>query len=258
VSFISVRRHTILAISALIGLLIALGLLYLVNRAAAVDTVPVVVATRAITTGTTLDESMLKVQQWPAHLKPFVAASNIDSVIGQLTREDLEPGEPLIPGKLFLAGESGSLSDRLTRGERGLSIVVNEMVGVDPKTLVGSFVDVLVTIRQENDVTISRPVAERLRVLAVNQSLDPRKPQPVKQLTLGVTLEQATAIEAARLQGDVSALLRNRGDLERASISAAPTTSLGMAPTPAAVKRNTPVKSQPPIELIVGAERVTP
>lgn len=70
-SFISVRRYTILAISALIGLLIALGLLYLVNRAAAVDTVPVVVATRAITTGTTLDESMLTVQQWPAHLKPF-------------------------------------------------------------------------------------------------------------------------------------------------------------------------------------------
>lgn len=257
-SFISVRRHTVLAISALIGLLIALGLLYVVNRAAAVDTVPVVVATRAITTGTTLDESMLTVQQWPAHLKPFVAASNIDSVIGQLTREDLESGEPLLPGKLFLAGESGSLSDRLTRGERGLSIVVNEMVGVDPKTLVGSFVDVLVTIRQENDVTISRPVAERLRVLAVNQSLDPRKPQPVKQLTLGVTLEQATAIEAARLQGDLSALLRNRGDLERANTSAAPRTSLGMATTPAAVKRNTPVKSQPPIELIVGAERVTP
>jgi hypothetical protein len=73
-----------------------------------------------------------------------------------------------------------------------------------------------------------------------------------------VTLEQATAIEAARLQGDLSALLRNRGDLERASTSAAPRTSLGMAPPPAAVKQNTPVKSQPPIELIVGAERVTP
>ena len=144
-SFISVRRYTILAISALIGLLIALGLLYLVNRAAAVDTVPVVVATRAITTGTTLDESMLTVQQWPAHLKPFVAASNIDSVIGQLTREDLESGEPLLPGKLFLAGESGSLSDRLTRGDRGLSIVVNEMVGVDPKTLVVTELEIFVT-----------------------------------------------------------------------------------------------------------------
>lgn len=254
-SRISVRRHTVLAISALLGLIVALGLLYGINRASAVDTVPVVIAAVPIATGTTLDSSLLKVQEWPAHLKPFIAASDIGDVIGKVTREKLVTGEPILPGKLFLAGEGGSLSDRLTRGERGLSILVNEMVGVDANSLVGSFVDVLVTIRQDNGEAISRPVAARLRVLAVNQSADPRRPQPVRQLTLGVTLEQATAIESARLQGSLSALLRHGGDLDQEMRAVAtPTPAESSVPT----KRIAAVKARPPIELIVGAERVNP
>ncbi len=253
-SLVSVRRHTVLAISALFGLIVALGLLYGVNRASAVETVPVIVAAQPIGTGTTLEASLLKVQDWPAHLKPFVAASDIGDVIGKVTREELVTGEPILPGKLFLAGEGGSLSDRLTRGERGLSIVVNEIVGVDAKSLAGAFVDVLVTIRQDNGEAESKLVAERLRVLAVNQSADPRRPQPVKQLTLGVTLEQATAIEAARLQGPLSALLRHARDLDQQTPSPAAATSV----TPSeSQKRISPVKARPTIELIVGAERVS-
>ena len=38
-SLVSVRRHTVLAISALLGLIVALTLLYAINRASAVDTV---------------------------------------------------------------------------------------------------------------------------------------------------------------------------------------------------------------------------
>ncbi len=254
-SLVSVRRHTVLAISALLGLVVALILLYAVNRASAVQTVPVVVAAQPIGMGTTLDASLLKVQEWPAHLKPFVAASDIGDVVGKVTREELVSGEPILPGKLFLAGEGGSLSDRLTRGERGLSIVVNEMVGVDANSLVGAFVDVLVTIRQDSGEAVSRPVAKRLRVLAVNQSADPRRPQPVKQLTLGVTLEQATAIEAARLQGSLSALLRHGRDLDQdMPLAAAPAS----VTRPEASKPTTSTKARPAIELIVGAERVSP
>lgn len=254
-SLISVRRHTVLAVSAVIGLVVGLSLLYAVRRASAVNTLPVVTAIEPISAGTTLDASMLSVQPWPAHLKPFVAASSIDDVIGKVTREDLVTGEPVLPGKLFRAGESGSLSDRLTRGERGLSIAVNEMVGVDAKALVGAFVDVLVTLRQDDGSAVSRPVAERLRVLAVNQSADPRRPQAVKQLTVGVSLEQATAIEAARLQGPLSALLRHAQDLDqrpRPSVTPAPIA------TTATSQRSTAVKTRPTVELIVGAERVTP
>lgn len=253
-SLVSVRRHTVLAVSALLGLVVALGLLYAVNRASAVETVPVVVSTQPIGMGTPLDASMVKVQKWPAHLKPFVAASSVEDVIGKVTREALVAGEPILPGKLFRAGEDGSLSDRLTRGERALSIVVNEMVGVDAASLVGAFVDVLVTTRQDNDEAISRLVAKRLRVLAINQSADPRRPQPVKQLTLGVTLEQAIAIEAARLQGPLSALLRHARDLDQdMPLAAAPTS----VTRPEASKPTTSSKARSPIELIVGAERVS-
>ena len=51
-SLVSVRRHTVLAISALLGLIVALTLLYAINRASAVDTVPVVIAAVPIATGT--------------------------------------------------------------------------------------------------------------------------------------------------------------------------------------------------------------
>lgn len=252
-AFVRVRRYAVLAASALLGLVLSLLLLRWVIRSAAVETVPVVVAGNAIPSGTTLDATMVTVTAWPKHLKPFVAAATPEVVAGRVTRHDLLAGEPILPSKLFRPGESGNLAERLTRGERGLSVVVNEMVGVDPETLIGTYVDILVTMRRENGTPVTLPVAQRLRVLGVNRNSDSRRPQTVRQLTVGVTLQQATAIESARLEGPLSALLRRTGDEDQ------PASTSIIAPAQAAPQRapmSRPKPTPPPTEVLIGTEKI--
>lgn len=252
-TFVRLRRYAVLAASALVGLIVSLLLLRWVVRSAAVETVPVVVAGHTIPAGTILDATMVTVTPWPEHLKPFVVAATPEVVAGRVTRYDLVEGEPVLPSKLYRPGESGNLAERLTRGERGLSVVVNEMVGVEPETLIGTYVDILVTVRRDNGTPVTLPVAQRLRVLGVNRNSDPRRPQAVRQLTVGVTLPQATAIESARLEGPLSALLRRTGDDDQ------PASTSSIAPAQAAPHRapmSRPKPTPPPTEVLIGTEKI--
>lgn len=252
-SLLSVRHPASLAAAALVGLLVSLALLFIVSRSAAVKTTPVLVAAQDVPAGVALTKEMLKVVDWPAHLKGFSAIASPKEAVGRVTHVALISGEPVMSAKLWAAGERGYIEDRLVSGERALSVSVNEMIGIDPATLPGNFIDLIITPRGEAATAASSPVAERLRVLAVNRSADPARPQPIRQLTLAVTPEQARSIESARAQGTLTALLRNAQDV------------LCTAPSVAQFPENTRPQAksatraaQRPIEIILGAEKVTP
>ncbi|NDE01001.1 MAG: Flp pilus assembly protein CpaB [Gammaproteobacteria bacterium] len=211
-AFPRVRREALLAIAALAGLLISLVLIYTVERRAAVTTVPVLVVTKSVAKGTTLEASMVEVKQWPAH--------------GRLARIDLFAGEPLLNAKLRQRGERGDLNDQLGVGERALSIRVNDIVGVPVDSILGQHVDLLLTQRVGDAAASSLPVAERVRVLAVNNTGSADRPQPIRMLTLAVTPAQATAIEESRSTGTLTALVRNPRDRRMTTApAAAPSTS---------------------------------
>ena len=117
-----VRGAALLAIAALVGLIVSLVLIYTVERLAAVTTVPVLVVTKSVAKGTTLQANMVEVVQWPAHLKSLEALKAPEAALGRLTRVDLYDGEPLLDGKLRRRGERGDLNDQLGVGERALSV----------------------------------------------------------------------------------------------------------------------------------------
>jgi len=249
-----VRGAALLAIAALVGLLVSLVLIYTVERRAAVTTVPVLVVTKSVAKGTALEASMLEVAQWPAHLKGFEALKAPEAAVGRLARIDLYAGEPLLDAKLRQRGERGDLNDQLGVGERALSVRVNDILGVPVEDILGQNVDLLLTRRTGDSAASSLPVAERVRVLAVNNTGSADRPQPIRMLTLAVTPEQAAAIERARSEGTLTVLVRNPRDEKLSSPVVAPSrveTTPVSSPRPIAIQ-------EAPVELIVGSETVTP
>lgn len=256
-SFISPRHPAFLAIAAAGGLLLSLVLLFWVNRIAAVQTVPVAVVTQDVPAGVPLSATMIKIVDWPDHLKEFDAIATAKEGVGRVTREALFTGEPVLSAKLWAPGEQGTIEQRLQTGERALSVDVNEMVGVDPETLPGNYVDLIATPKGDATSCSTAPVAERLRVLAVDREADLQRSRGIRQLTLAVTPEQARAIDFERTKGSLTALLRNAAD----TLCLAPTTEFSDEPkstaeavTPAPPDRSRVQSAQP--EIILGAERV--
>jgi pilus assembly protein CpaB len=252
-----VRGAALLAIAALVGLLVSLVLIYTVERRAAVTTVPVLVATKSVAKGTVLEVGMVEVVQWPAHLKGFNALKTPDKAVGRLARIDLYAGEPLLDAKLRQRGERGDLNDQLGVGERALSVRVNDIVGVPVESILGQTVDLLLTQTGGEAGASSVPVAERVRVLAVNDTGSANRPQPIRMLTLAVTPEQAAAIERARSKGALTVLVRNPRDLQLSARAMTPLPPQESAPAPAAPNRSRAAQ-EPAVELIVGSEKVTP
>ena len=267
-AFPRVRREALLAIAALAGLLISLVLIYTVERRAAVTTVPVLVVTKSVAKGTTLGASMVEVKQWPAHLKDFDALQTPAAAVGRLARIDLFAGEPLLNAKLRQRGERGDLNDQLGVGERALSVRVNDIVGVPLDSILGQYVDLLLTQRVGDSAASSRAIAESVRVLSVNSTGSADRPQPIRMLTLAVTPAQATAIEESRSTGTLTALVRNPRDRRMTTApAAAPSTSSANGEgtdgaraversRPAPQRVSTPTQSLE-IELITGSETAT-
>jgi pilus assembly protein CpaB len=256
-AFPRVRREALLAIAALAGLLISLALIYTVERRAAVTTVPVLVVTKSVVKGTVLDTSMVETKQWPSHLKEFDALQGPEAAVGRLARVDLFAGEPLLNAKLRQRGERGDLTDQLGADERALSVRVNDIVGVPVDSILGQYVDLLLTQRVGDAAASSRPVASRVRVLAVNSTGSADRPQPIRMLTLAVTPPQAAAIEESRSTGTLTALVRNSRELNTAAQSAGTDEASAVErPRPAPQRASTPIQPLE-IELITGSESAT-
>jgi pilus assembly protein CpaB len=81
----------------------------------------------------------------------------------------------------------------------------------------GSRVDVLVTLRSENnsESTITRTVLQNVQVLSTGTKMDPDpngKPENVAVVTVLVTPEQSEKLALAQNQGTIQFVLRNSGD----------------------------------------------
>ncbi len=249
------RGAAMLAISALVGFVVSLVFFYAAERRAAVRTVPVVVAAKPISKGTALEPAMLRVVDWPSHLRTFDAASTVPAAAGRLARADFVAGEPILEAKLRRRGERGDLDDLLAKGERAMSVKVNDIIGVPAENFIDHHVDLLLTERAAEGGAGSQLVAERVRVLAVNDTGTADRPQPIRTLTLAVALNQAQAIDDARNLGTLTALLRNPRDAGQAAAVRKTTPRVSEA---AAVRDKSPVAPVRRVEVILGNTPATP
>ena len=210
----------------IISIAIGLGAVFLATRWMTVQsTIPknyVVVAAVDLDLGTPLTLQMLKVVDWPKDSMPVGAIDDVKKLESRVVKTSLLRGEPILQSKLAPIGATGGLSAVISKGNRAMSVRVNDVVGVAGFALPGNYVDIVVNTEDENiktantNRTISKIVLEHILVLAVaqEQGRDDTKPKVVSAVTLEVTPEQAEKLDLARSVGSLSLVLRNQVDTQ--------------------------------------------
>ena len=216
----------------LIGLVIALVVAFLLSSfvykqfqkasiVAPTSSQTLVVAAVPLPLGTRLNASNLRTIQWPANQQVPGMFTRIEDVANRAIITPLAQNEPILEAKLAAKESGAGLSATIPEGLRGVSVAVNEVVGVAGFVTPGTMVDVLVTGRMigpggQGDIT--RTILENIRVLAAGQKVEQDregKPQTVAVITLLVTPDEASKLTMAANDGKIQLALRNTVDTKR-------------------------------------------
>ena len=190
------------------------------------SSVQVVVASRDVDLGTTLDGTALTTMSWVGSVLPEGAFTDVASLLGRVVKTSLTRGEPILESKLASQGSKAGLAAVITQGKRAITVKVNEVAGVAGFALPGSHVDVMVHTNVESATSgaglpKSKIVLERILVLAVAQEAgrDDTRPKVVNAVTLEVTPQEAELLDVARSVGTLSLVLRSQVDKALADTS---------------------------------------
>ncbi len=215
------RALIILAVAVLAGLGAVLLAFRWLSSQNNTKVARVAVAAVELNLGQRISADMVKLVDWPTGSVPEGSYAEADKLDGRVARVSLQRGEPILEAKLAPVGSQGGLSAVIGKGQRAITVRVNDVIGVAGFALPGNFVDIIVnthrdTVNNANnrDQTISKIVLEKILVLAVAQEVnrDDTKPRVVNAVTLEVTPEQAEKIDLARSVGTLSLVLRNQVD----------------------------------------------
>lgn len=143
---------------------------------------------------------------------------SIEALRGALIKEDVSAGEPIIDDSLMRAGEDGFLVAALAPGMRAVSVGVDAVAGVSGLVSAGNRVDVILTHEIEDDTDgavldprrYSETIVSDVRILAIEQTIDPSNGKPIvgKTATVEVAPKDAEAIALGASMGTLSLALR--------------------------------------------------
>ena len=199
----------------------------------------VVVASKALTMGTRLTEHDLKVVAWPSSSPVAGSHPDLKEIVDRGLLDSVAENEPLTEDKLAPIEAGAGLSPSIPEGMRAMSVKVNEVVGVAGFVVPGTKVDVLVTLRR-NDESMTRTVVSNVQVLTAGTRYDQAKakdgePIPSTVVTLMVTPQDAEKITLAQTEGQVMLALRNPLDTQQTDTQGIRSAALLGQPAPAPV-----------------------
>jgi pilus assembly protein CpaB len=229
----------------------------------------VVVASKDIPAGTTINDEMIKKGMvktipWPKTSVPGGSFTSPEQVIGKTNRVKIIANEPILESRL--AGEGAGLTARLEQGKRAMAVKVDEIIGVSGFIVPDDRVDVIVTTvppgsnNQENKM--SKIVLQNKRVLSVAQNVEQKegKPQVARSITLEVSPEESEKLSLASQEGQIVLALRATGDDREAQTVGSnkrDLLSVAMAPkkTTSASRPAAPAPDKYKVEVIQGNNR---
>ncbi|MEJ2719525.1 MAG: Flp pilus assembly protein CpaB [bacterium] len=216
-----------------------------VAQAEAPETIPVVVATKDMTFGTTLKDEHLKLVEFPAASVPANSYNAIDSVLHQTTKVFVAEGEPILASKLSAIG--GGLSVRVSPNMRAMSLDVNDVTGVSGFVLPGDRVDVMVTVDNAagSNVAVTKTVLQDVEILAAGTKTQTKGNQHITVQTVTVLVDPPGAEKLALgvHQGKVHLALRNPVDHQLVDATSTNTKSvLGLNSSRKATRRRSTPK----------------
>jgi pilus assembly protein CpaB len=214
------RYTTIFAFAVLTAGVATFGIYRVLQTSKArnrIQTQPVVVAMLDVGESQAIDRTAVTVAQWPVGTVPAGAFTNIDSVVGRVTRVDVFKGEVIVPGRLAPSGTEPGLAVKITPGKRALALRIDDVSSLNGMIQPNSRVDVLVTLpdAQKDGQQVAKTFMSNMRVLQVgtigNVSRDNR-PIQAPTATLEVTPEEAERLAIAQQVGRIQLSLRGYGD----------------------------------------------
>src|SRR5579862_1887934 len=232
-----------------------------------VTTRQIVVAAVPLQVGARVDSSNLKLISWPGGEPVAGMFTRIEDCANRALITQVVENEPILESKLAPKEAGAGLPATIPEGMRGLSVAVNDVVGVAGFVIPGTMVDVLVTGQATNSGSdnITRTILENVRVLAAGQKVEQDregKPQTVPVITLLVSPEDAAKLTMASTEGKIQLALRNTVDTKDANPAPVLQAVLfgGGAPPQTGhkvVKRAPPPPPPYAVEVITGDKRAT-
>jgi pilus assembly protein CpaB len=197
----------------------------------------VVVAAKSLPMGTRLSPADLKTVAWPSSNPIVNGFSDPQAIVDRGLLTSIAENEPVTETKLAAREAGAGLPPSIPPGMRAMSVKVNEVVGVAGFVVAGTRVDLLVTLRRDNNAAMTRTVASNIQVLTAGTQYDRDKSRdgeaiPSTVVTLMVTPDDAERITLAQTQGQIMLALRNPLDLEPTDTNGIATGALMGDPAP--------------------------
>ncbi|MGB0497197.1 MAG: Flp pilus assembly protein CpaB [Rubricella sp.] len=227
-----------------VGILLAGGAVYIVNQQfasyeaqlaaaranmtnqAVVETTDVVVINELARYGDVLTPDMLDVVVWPAAVRPDGAFSAPAEIFGddpenpaeRIVLRYTEAGEPITRNKITGFGLEAGIASRLTPGFRAVTIAVDATTGVSGFLTPGDRVDIFWTGRDGDRGSVTRLIAQNMRVIAIDQdaSEDRARAEIARTVTVEATQRQSALLTQAQQTGQLALSLRGIEDTEGA------------------------------------------
>ncbi|PEQ14642.1 Flp pilus assembly protein CpaB [Novosphingobium sp. PC22D] len=230
------RKKLLLLVVALLvaaGTAFAARTLFLGASAPKAEAVPVVpqgpkvlVAQRALPTGTIITADAISFQDWPKELVKdayFIdGEADMSKLLGTVVRFPITAGQPITQGALVAPGDRGFLAAALAPGMRAVTIPVSAKTGVGGFVFPGDHVDLVLTQAvkgtEGEPLKASETILRNLRVLATDQSTESETidgktvVRAFRTVTLEVTPRIAEKVAVAQTIGTLSLSLRSLAD----------------------------------------------
>jgi pilus assembly protein CpaB len=193
-------------------------------------TVPVYVAANYIPYASHIDQTHIKLGEWPKDMVPKEAFTQADTlndpkaIVGKIAQREFYPGEIILKPQIKDHVGGSSLSALIPEGMRAISVRVDDVVGVAGFILPGNKADIIVS-RGEETFTLLK----NIKILAIDQQASTegdKNAMVVRALTLEVTPKQAEILVNAMRNGSLQFTLRNPMDTGETTAVAVNTPSL--------------------------------
>jgi len=186
----------------------------------------VLVAMRALPTGTIITADSINFQEWPEELVKdayFIdGEADMTKLLGTVVRFPVTAGQPVTQGALVAPGDRGFLAAALGAGMRAVTIPVSAKTGVGGFVFPGDRVDLVLTQSVSGDsgqpLKAAETILRNLRVLATDQSTESETVdgktvvRAFRTVTLEVTPRIAEKVAVAQTVGSLSLSLRSLAD----------------------------------------------
>src|SRR5258707_10777382 len=181
----------------------------------------IVAAAVALQPGTPITAENLTDIDWPLNVPLDGLIEKKEDVAGHVLMYAVATNQPVLRRDLASSASLG-LSAKIPDGMRASAVKTNEVTNIAGFIFPGSRVDVLVTLKPDNNAASmeTRTVLQNVLVLSTGTKIDPDpngKPENVTVVTLLVTPEQSEKLALAQSQGTIHVVLRNGGDAAKAA-----------------------------------------